>query len=126
MQVKSTLSNECLRVVLTLKNVDYNSDANLNLSDETNFKKVWSAVDSFLDLGDPNKLSWTKLSQKEQESYWKIVAKLIRKGVVGYRYYQVNGSIERHFIEYEIANPRFAYSKVKYFDKKQYSKEWFV
>ncbi|MGQ9818895.1 MAG: hypothetical protein ACUVQ1_03095 [Candidatus Kapaibacteriales bacterium] len=97
-----------------------------NKSLEVNFNKIWLAVDNYFDLGDMNKSAWMKLTPAEQSEYWKIIAKLIKKGVVGYRYYEVNGQIEKHFIEYEIANPKFAFAKIKYYSKKQYTREWVV
>lgn len=97
-----------------------------NQTYEVNFNKVWSAVDSYFDLGDPNKTVWMSLNPAEKEQYWKIVAKLIHKGIFGYRYYEINGKLERHLIEYEIANPRLANAKVKYYNKIQYTKEWVV
>lgn len=87
---------------------------------------VWNAVDSVFDLGDSNFFRWLRLNEEEQKKFWEIVSKLIKAGILGYRYYEVNGQLERHFIEYEIANPRFANAKVKYIDKQQYSFDWLV
>jgi hypothetical protein len=87
---------------------------------------IFDAIDSVFDLGDSNFFKWMKLSEEEQSKFWEIVSKLIKAGILGYRYYEVNGHLERHFIEYEMANPMFANAKVKYIDKKQYSREWLV
>lgn len=87
---------------------------------------VWSAVDSIFDLGDSNIFSWVRLSEAEQKKFWEIVSKLIKAGIIGYRYYEVNGQLERHFIEWEIANPRLTNARVKYIDKKQYSLDFLV
>ncbi len=94
--------------------------------DLLNYSKVMDALDNFLDLGDSNVWSWLQLSGAEQEKYCQILSKLIKKGVIGYRYYEVNGQLERHFIEYEMANPRFANARIKYVNKKQYSMGWLV
>lgn len=94
--------------------------------DSLNYSKIMDALDNFLDLGDSNVWSWLQLSGAEQEKYWQILSKLIKKGIIGYRYYEVNGQLERHFIEYEMANPRFSNAKIKHINKKQYSMEWLV
>lgn len=94
--------------------------------DSLNYSKIMDALDNFLDLGDSNVWSWLRLSGAEQEKYWQILSKVIKKGIIGYRYYEVNGQLERHFIEYEMGNPRFSNAKIKYVNKKQYSMEWLV
>lgn len=96
------------------------------IKDSLNYSKIMDALDNFLDLGDSNVWSWLKLSGAEQEKYWQMLSKLIKKGMIGYRYYEVNGQLERHFIEYEMANPRFSNAKIKYVNKKQYSIGWLV
>lgn len=94
--------------------------------DLLNYSKIMDALDNFLDLGDSDVWSWLQLSGAEQEKYWQILSKLIKKGIIGYRYYEINGQLERHFIEYEMANPRFSGAKIKYINKKQYSMGWLV
>lgn len=93
---------------------------------DVDINKVWDSVDNFLDLGDSNVFSWIRLNEAEQKKYWEVVSKLIKSGIIGYRYYEVNGNLERHFIEWEIANPRLKNVKVKYIDKKQYSLDFLV
>ncbi|MCX7909761.1 MAG: hypothetical protein N2560_09660 [Ignavibacteria bacterium] len=113
------------------QNVINSKDLNFNANSVRNEKyfdinDVWDAVDSLFDLGDSNIFSFLKLSEEEQKKFWEIVSKLIKAGILGYRYYEVNGKLERHFIEYEIANPRLANARIKYIDKRQYSREWLV
>ncbi len=95
-------------------------------SDSVNINNVMDAVDSLFDLGDSNSFSWLKLNEAEQRKFWEIVSKLIKAGIIGYRYYEINGHLERHFVELEMVDPRLANSKVKYVDKRQYTRDWFV
>ncbi len=97
-----------------------------NASLETNDSKIFNYLDNLLDLGDPKSFNWLKLNKNEIEKFGKILSKLVRNGIIGYRYYEINGQLERHFIEYEMANPRFANAKIKYIDKKQYSIDFLV
>lgn len=95
-------------------------------SDSVDINNVMDAVDSLFDLGDSNSFSWLKLNEAEQRKFWEIVRKLIKAGIIGYRYYEVNGHLERRFIELEMVDPRLARAKVKYVDKRQYTRDWFV
>ncbi|MGB9772133.1 MAG: hypothetical protein ACPLX7_09215 [Candidatus Kapaibacteriota bacterium] len=95
-------------------------------TDKVDINDVWDAVDSLFDFGDSNFFSWLRLNAEEQNKFWEIVSKLIKAGIIGYRYYEVNGHLERHFIEWEIANPRLKDAKIKYIDKRQYGRDWFV
>lgn len=126
MEINSIVENFNYQVNKFTKESFFAKNSKESNRDDINFNKIWSAIDSYFDLGDPNKSIWMQLSPVEQSHYWRIIAKLIQKGVVGYRYYEVNGQIEKHFIEYEMANPRFANAKVKYYSKKQYTREWVV
>jgi hypothetical protein len=99
---------------------------NLQANDKLDINNVWDAVDSLFDLGDSNIFSWVKLTKEEQGKFWEIVSKLIKAGIIGYRYYEVNGHLERHFVEIEMVNPELANAKVKLIDKRQYSRQWFV
>ncbi len=130
------------RKILIEMEINFNTEIRTNLSiikkefaesgtksskdDVVNYSKVMDALDNFLDLGSSNVWSWSKLNGFEQEKYWQMLSKLIKKGIIGYRYYEVNGQLERHFIEYEMANPRFSNARIKYVNKKQYSMEWLV
>lgn len=126
MEINKILNNHNYQINKFVKETILGKNSKDSQKDDINLSKIWSAIDSYFDLGDPNKSQWMRLNSTEQSQYWKIIAKLIQKGVVGYRYYEVNGQIERHFIEYEMANPRFANAKVKYYNKKQYTREWVV
>ncbi|MCX7879515.1 MAG: hypothetical protein N2517_02535 [Ignavibacteria bacterium] len=88
--------------------------------------KIMNAVDSLFDLGDSNIFAMLKLNGQEQKKYWEIVRKLVKAGIVGYRYYQNNGNLELHFIEMEMVNPKLANAKIKYIDKRQYTRTWVV
>ncbi len=73
---------------------------------------VWRKIDRFLDLGSTRSLYTGNLSEKELEQFLDILAKLLKKGIVGYKYYEVNGKIEKHFIVPSIAEPRLDNAKL--------------
>jgi len=73
---------------------------------------VWNKVDSFLDLCSTKGLSLSGLSGKEKIQFYQIIAKLLKKGIIGYNYFEINGRIEKHFIENQIANRRLANAKI--------------
>lgn len=126
MEINSIVKNVYYQVNKFIKDSILAKNSQESNIDNINFSKIWSAIDSYFDLGDPNKLLWMQLSPAAQSQYWKIITKLIQKGVVGYRYYEVNGQKEKHFIECEMAVSRFANAKVKYYNQKQYTREWVV
>jgi hypothetical protein len=56
--------------------------------------KVINAVDSFFDLGNPNRLnSLFTLKGEEREKFLQSVVKLVKEGFMGYNYYEVDGEI---------------------------------
>ncbi len=130
MELSLNLEIRSSKAIIYSKNLQNNPSVySLPIKNDTDLfdiSNVWGAVDSIFDLGDSNFFSWLRLNEKEQNKFWEIVSKLIKAGIIGYRYYEVNGHLERHFIEYEITNPKFSNAKVKYIDKKQYSRDWLV
>ena len=68
---------------------------------------VFSAVDSFFNLGNSNRFDdFHKLSPKDQEQFVKMVAEIAKAGCVGYEEYVVNGRVERHDVTTSMADPR--------------------
>jgi hypothetical protein len=74
--------------------------------------KVFSQVDKFLNLGNPDRLDLGKMSPADKEEFLKVVANLLKKGVVGYEVLNVNGQPEKHFIENEIGDSRIEGAKL--------------
>ena len=86
----------------------------------TTQSKVWKAVDNYLDLGTNTTFFSADLSKEEIQQSLKIIAKLIKKGIVGYNYYEVNGRIEKHFLVPSIGDQRLASAEIvpsHYFDE---------
>lgn len=70
------------------------------------FAKVFNRVDNFLDFGSTKNLNFDSFSKEEMESFLKVMSTLMKKGIVGYEYYEVNGKIEKHFMTTSIGNRR--------------------
>ncbi len=68
--------------------------------------KVFNKIDRFLDLGSTFNIGMKDLSESEKEQFLKILVKLLKKGIVGYNYYEINGRVEKHFITASIGNRR--------------------
>ena len=62
---------------------------------------VWYVLDRALDLGDSRGLLQTlgEMSREEAERALKALAELLRRGVVGYEYREVNGQPQKVFVE---------------------------
>lgn len=73
---------------------------------KNSFNKVFNRVDNFLDFGSSKNLDFSNFSKEEMESFLKIMSTLMKKGIVGYEYYEVNGKIEKHFMTTSIGNRR--------------------
>lgn len=73
-----------------------------------NDKKISSKIDDIFDFGASDKLNFNNLTEQELEQYLNIISKLLKKGIIGWKYYEVNGQIEKHFVETSIADQRLA------------------
>lgn len=81
----------------------------LEISDTS---KVFSQVDKFLNLGDPDRLNLGKMSPSDKKEFIKVVADLAQRGIMGYEILKVNGEPEKHFIENEIGDSRIKGAKL--------------
>jgi hypothetical protein len=72
----------------------------------SNTSKAFKKLDDFLNLGKSDRLDITDLNPKEKEEFMKMLATLIKKGVVGYEILEVNGKPEKHYIDLEIGDQR--------------------
>lgn len=73
---------------------------------KNSFNKVFNKVDSFLDFGSTKNLDFSDFSKEELDSFLKVMSTLLKKGIVGYEYYEVNGRLEKHFILPSLGNRR--------------------
>ena len=60
--------------------------------------KVFNKVEQFMDLGTSSKVDMEDLSKSEKDLFLKILSKLMEDGVVGYKYFEIKGKIEKHFV----------------------------
>ncbi len=82
----------------------------------SNTAKVYDKIDNFLNLNAKNRLDLSDLSESEKEEFFKMLHALIKRGIIGYEYLEVNGKKEKHFIVNEIGNERI-YGARKWRDK---------
>jgi hypothetical protein len=93
-------------MIMGLNNAD-NSKRNQNDFSS----KAFAAAEKFLDLGAPKDITMSNLTDEEKSASLKILAKLMKEGIIGYRYYVVDGKLEKHFIENELVDKRLANAK---------------
>ncbi|MFP4544009.1 MAG: hypothetical protein ACLFQU_07215 [Candidatus Kapaibacterium sp.] len=67
--------------------------------------KISDRLDSFFNLGRAADFDMSDMSNDEKETYLKTLAALLKEGIVGYDYYEVNGRIEKRFITTQIGRP---------------------
>ena len=89
------------------------------------FKKIMNRVDNFLNLSSTKSFDFSSFNKEEMKSFLKIMSKLMKKGVVGYDYYEVNGKIEKHFITTSIGNKRL-YNSEKIYKISDSRRGWLV
>jgi hypothetical protein len=73
---------------------------------KSSFNKVFNRVDSFLDFGSTKNLDFSNFSKEEMDSFLKVMSRLLKEGIVGYEYYEVNGKLEKHFMIPSLGNRR--------------------
>lgn len=78
----------------------------LNGLSKNSFAKVFNRVDNFLDFGTTKNFDFSNFNKEEMKSFLKVMSTLMKKGIVGYEYYEVNGKIEKHFMTTSIGNRR--------------------
>lgn len=118
----STLANllqENFSGVKKIKNENTGQKDKIEIS---NTSKAFGKIDSFLNLGRPDRLDTSDLNEPEKKEFFKMLAALIKKGVVGYEIIEVNGKPEKHYIVNEIGDQRL-YGKKLYNRPGYYKKE---
>lgn len=78
----------------------------LNGLSKSSFSKVFNRVDNFLDFGTTKNFDFSNFDKEEMKSFLKVMSTLMKKGIVGYEYYEVNGKIEKHFLTTSLGNRR--------------------
>lgn len=74
---------------------------------------VFSAVDSFFNLGKSNRFEqFHELSPEDKERFVQIVADLAKAGYMGYEELVVNKKVERHDLENKIGDQRIRGARV--------------
>ncbi|HOJ37450.1 MAG TPA: hypothetical protein PLI27_01340 [Ignavibacteriales bacterium] len=88
----------------------------------SNTAKAFDVVNKVLDLGNSNRFSEAeldKLNPKEKEEFLKMLANLMKKGIVGYEVLEIKGKPVKYYIVNEIGDTRTYGAKLS---KKHYSK----
>ena len=80
-------------------------------------RKVWRKIDNFFDFGSSKGLNFNDFSKQELEQYLSTMSKLLKKGIIGWKYYEVNGQIEKHFIVTSIGDQRLSNAIPKKWNK---------
>ncbi|MBU5613158.1 hypothetical protein [Geomonas azotofigens] len=97
------------------------SSADADLVNISTSQDVFSAVDSFFNLGASNRFdAFHKLSPQDKEQFVQIVADLAKAGYMGYEELVVNHKVERHDLENKIGDQRIRGARV--YDKSHGSK----
>jgi len=74
---------------------------------------LFGAVDNFFNLGKSDRLnSYYNLSDKDKESFLKVVSELMKQGYVGYEILEIDGQPEKHSIESQIGDSRTSNAKL--------------
>lgn len=87
----------------------------------SNTSKAFAKIESFLNLGKADRLDISGLNDAEKEEFLKMLATLLKEGIVGYEIIDVNGKPEKHYIVNQIGNERL-YGK-KLYKKQGYNKD---
>ena len=78
----------------------------------SNTSKALGKLDKFLNLGRSNRLDIDDLNDSEKEEFLKMLAALLKRGIVGYEILEVNGKPEKHYIVNQIGNERIYGAKL--------------
>ncbi|PKL82503.1 MAG: hypothetical protein CVV24_09700 [Ignavibacteriae bacterium HGW-Ignavibacteriae-3] len=101
----------------TLKKI-YSEAKSTDSVEISNTAKVYDRLDKFLNLGRPDRLDISDLSDSEKKVFLKMLAELIQRGIVGHEVLEVNGKPEKHYIVNHIGDERIQDTKL--YKKKGY------
>jgi hypothetical protein len=60
--------------------------------------KAFKKLESFLDLGKPDKFDLSNLCDQEKDEFLGMLYELLKCGVVGYQKVETKGKIEKHYV----------------------------
>ncbi len=83
-----------------------------------NTSKAFNKLDQFLNLGTSRDLKTDDLTPEELAQFLKMLSFLLKKGVVGYHVYDVNGKPEKYYALTEIGDRRLRGKKL--YDEKKH------
>lgn len=97
-----------------LKNVNKSNTNSLpkDSVEISNTAKVYDRIDKFLNLGRPDRLDVSDLNDAEKEEFLKMLADLLKRGIIGYEILEVNGQPEKHYIVNQIGDERIYGAKI--------------
>ncbi len=105
--------------VLNIFNEDFKNVKKTNTNSQSkdsieisNTAKVYDRIDKFLNLGRPDRLDVSDLNDAEKEEFLKMLANLLKHGIIGYEILEVNGQPEKHFIVNQIGDERIYGAKL--------------
>lgn len=78
----------------------------------SNTSKAFDRLNDFMNLGKPGRMDISDLSPEEREEFLKMLADLLKNGIVGYEVREVDGKPEKHFIVNEIGDERLYGTKL--------------
>ncbi|MEW6653000.1 MAG: hypothetical protein AB1394_05960 [Bacteroidota bacterium] len=78
----------------------------------SNTARVYDKLDKFMNLGAGGRLELSELNSEEKKEFLKMLAELIKNGVIGYEVLEVNGKPEKHYLENQIGNERLKGAKL--------------
>jgi len=78
----------------------------------SNTSKAFNKLNNFFNLGKRNRLDISDLNPKEKKEFLKMLAKLLKVGIIGYEILNVNGKPEKHYIVNEIGDQRIYGAKL--------------
>lgn len=109
----ASASESATAVSQRTENVERPKPSDADFVDISASQDVFTAVDSFFNLGKSNRFDdFHSLSSEDKETFIKIVADLAKSGYMGYEELLVNNKIERHDIVNKIGDERIRGAKV--------------
>lgn len=78
----------------------------------SNTSKAFKKVESFLNLGKPDRLDTSDLNEAERDEFLKMLGKLLQHGIVGYEILEVDGKPEKHYLVTQLGNDRIRGAKL--------------
>lgn len=129
MQIQKTTYNkffysEIYSVNSNAKKAKEIASQSLKGESSVSYSKIMNKVDNFLNLGAEKNLSLDGMNDDEKKKFLLILSKLMKEGIIGYQYYEVDGKIEKHFITTSIGDKRLYNSIPKYDFDLRYGKQY--